>query len=79
MKYYEIKRFSVLPRKYSSTVKGVLEPGEIVAVLITECLAWSALSLYILLQREDKFQSSFRHVLGEDGSAMEQHGVLHDG
>ena len=84
---------SVLPRKYSSTVKGVLqyfqgstpvlsgeysststevlEPGEIVAVLITECLAWSALSLYVLLQCEDKFQSSFRHVLGEDGSAME--------
>ena len=25
MKYYEIKRFSVLPRKYSSTVKGVLQ------------------------------------------------------
>lgn len=25
MKYYEIKRFLVLPRKYSSTVKGVLQ------------------------------------------------------
>lgn len=25
MKYYEIKRFSVLPRKYSSTFKGVLQ------------------------------------------------------
>lgn len=69
----------VLSKEYSSTSTEVLEPGEIVAVLITECLAWSALSLYILFQREDKFQSSFRHVLGEDGSAMEQYGVLHDG
>lgn len=77
---------SVLPRKYSSTVKGVLQyfhgstgTRENCSVLITECLAWSTLSLYILLQCEDKFQSSLRHVLGEDGSAMEQHGVLHDG
>lgn len=70
---------SVLPRKYSSTSTEVLELGEIVAVLIIECLAWSALSLYVLFQCKDKFQSSFRHVLGEDGSAMEQHGVLHDG
>lgn len=70
---------AVLSWEYSSTSTEVLEPGEIVEVLITECLAWSALSLYVLLQCEDKFQSSLRHVLGEDGSAMEQHGVLHDG
>ena len=46
MKYYEIKRYLVLPRKYSSTVKGVLQyfhgrtgTREHRSVLRTECLA----------------------------------------
>ena len=76
----------VLSKEYCSTFRGVLQyfhgstgTRENCSVLSTECLAWSALSLYILLQCEDKFQSSLRHVLGEDGSAMEQYGVLHDG
>lgn len=30
MKYYEIKRYLVLPWKYSSTSTEVLEPGKIV-------------------------------------------------
>lgn len=70
---------AVLSGEYSSTSTEVLALWENCSVLSTECLSWSALSLYVLLQREDKFQSSFRHVLGEDGSAMEQHGILHDG
>lgn len=52
MKYYEIKRYLVLPRKYSSTVKGVLQyfhgstgTRENCSVLSTECLAWNCFIL----------------------------------
>lgn len=79
----------VLSKEYCSTFRGVLqyflistgirENCSSFSFINTECLARSVLSLYILLQCEDKFQSSLRHVLGEDGSAMEQHGILHDG
>ena len=36
---------AVLSGEYSSTSTEVLEPGEIVAVLITECLAWNCFIL----------------------------------
>ena len=76
----------VLSKEYCSTFRGVLQYFYGSTGTRGNCSSFKyrmscldTLSLYIFLQCEDKFQSSLRHVLGEDGSAMEQYGVLHDG